>query len=103
MRMFSCRQSLGRLGAEMKLTGPLFGSGTNPFNIAAAFGSIDTLLPGNGWPVDGSIGRRQPDATTGLNVGDPGRHSLKSPCLIARLGTPADRTVPSRNRVQLCD
>ena len=36
-------------------------------------------------------------------MADPGSHSLKSPCTHAQAGHAAETTVPSRNRVQLCD
>src|SRR2546423_325392 len=101
MRIFSCRQSLGRLGAEMYPTGPLFGKGISPFSIAAAFGSMDTVSPGYGRRLSGFTGTLQPEAATALKFGLPWSHSLKSPFLIRRLGTPAETTVPSRNLVQL--
>src|SRR5215469_13652859 len=103
IRRFSCRQSLGSLGAEMYPTGPLFGRGMSPFNIAFALGSMLTMFPGYGRRVSGFTGSLQPEATTTLKLGEPVSHSLKSPCRMRMLGTLPETTVPSRNRVQLCD
>src|ERR1700704_2260341 len=75
----------------------------SPFSIAAALGSMDTVLSGYGRRLSMLIGTLQPEATTALKFALPGSHSLKSPFRMRRLGTPAETTVPSRNLVQLCD